>query len=215
MDQSPDQRGWRHRADGDALRPIRLHPNRRHGLLQLGPHDMGYIWDNNASTTYGYNSQEVIGASNWSMVAVVITPTNSMIYVGNSNILTAVTQVIANSNEPWGAGVAIGGDPGQNPINNSFGGFMSSVAMFTTRSPPRSLKTSGSPACPTALCRIPSLRPNPIPPTSICCHRAASLVFCQRLWRAAVQWLLAIQQRLRLGSPAAAPMFPLPASTRS
>ena len=94
-------------------------------------HDMGYIWDNNASTTYGYNSQEVIGTSNWSMVAVVITPTNSMIYVGNSNILTAVTQVIANSNEPWGAGVAIGGDPGQNPINNSFGGFMSSVAMFS------------------------------------------------------------------------------------
>jgi hypothetical protein len=72
------------------------------------------------------------------MVALVITPSNSILYVGNSNFVTSATQWMTNGaggstndNEPFGSGLTIGGDPALGAIANSFGGYMSSVAMFS------------------------------------------------------------------------------------
>jgi len=102
---------------------------------------LGYIWDNNAAPTYGLNSGIAIPNSNWSMVALVITPNSNILYLGtnsflnaSTNFLNAYVQTIVNSNEPWGLGMAIGGDPGASAnsiTNRSFGGWISSVAMFS------------------------------------------------------------------------------------
>ena len=43
---------------------------------------LGYTWDTNSSATYGFNSQLYPPVGQWSMVAYVITPTNSVIYLG-------------------------------------------------------------------------------------------------------------------------------------
>jgi len=96
--------------------------------------NLGYIWDNNAAPTYNLNSGPAIPNSNWSMVALVISPSNSILYVGNSTNMNAYIQTIVNTNEPWGGGMAIGGDPGNSAnaiTNRSFGGSISSVAMFS------------------------------------------------------------------------------------
>jgi hypothetical protein len=107
-------------------------------FINSGP-VLSAAWDNN--TVYNF-AGPAIPISNWSMVALVVTPASNIYYVGTNNlvngtyVLTSATQTQANVNEPFGGGVAIGGDPG-NPNNGtnvdavSFGGFISSVAMFT------------------------------------------------------------------------------------
>ena len=95
--------------------------------------ELGYTWDNNNSLTYNYNSSMLIPTNTWSMVAVVITSSNTTLYIGNTNNgLVSVSQVITNVFQPWGKGLVIGGDPGGSATGRSFGGLMSSVAMFNT-----------------------------------------------------------------------------------
>jgi hypothetical protein len=114
-----------------------LGASRTDGLyLNSGPILSG-AWDNNAVSGF---AGPAIPLSNWSMVAIVVTPASNIYYVGTNfmgtNVLISSTQTAANVNEPFGGGVAIGGDPG-NPNNGtnvdavSFGGYISSVAMFT------------------------------------------------------------------------------------
>ena len=102
----------------------------------LASGQLGYIWDNNASGTSAFASGLTIPVSNWSMVGLVITPSNSTLYVGTNmfgtnTIVRSATQTIVNSNAPFGAGIEIGTDPATLP-NFSFGGYISSVAMFNT-----------------------------------------------------------------------------------
>jgi len=103
-----------------------------------GTQELGYNWDNNNSTTYGFNSALLIPTNQWSMVALVITPATNTLYVGTlatnlgtNLIVRSLSQSNLNVNEPWGGGMAIGGDPGNNPTNVSFGGYISSAAMFS------------------------------------------------------------------------------------
>ena len=102
--------------------------------------DLGYNWDNNNGTTTGYDSGLSLPLNQWSMAGLVITPGNSVFYLGNTNLgLKTATQTIANDNEPWGALATIGADPGngfQNGTTTTYttartwAGYISSVAMF-------------------------------------------------------------------------------------
>ena len=101
-----------------------------------GTQELGYDWDNNSGTTTGYNSALLLPTNQWSMVALVVTPSNSTLYVGTNMlgtnlIVRSATQTIANVNEPWGSAMTIGADPGNNPTNVSFAGSISSIAMFS------------------------------------------------------------------------------------
>ena len=91
---------------------------------------LGYTWDNNSPTTYGWNSALPVLSNTWSMVGMVITATNSTLYVGNSNGLQMSVQTISNTFEPGALPVYIGTDPATTP-GRSFGGAISSVAMFS------------------------------------------------------------------------------------
>ena len=46
---------------------------------------LGYTWNNNDSATWGYTNGPVIPTNIWSLIAVVITPTNASFYVINTN----------------------------------------------------------------------------------------------------------------------------------
>jgi hypothetical protein len=108
----------------------------------LTGNNLGYTWDNNSSATYNFTSYLTIPSNMWSMVAVVISPANSTFYVANTNNgLVSATQTIANSNQPWGGTLVIGGDPGGSAVGRSFGGYISSVAMFATNLTPAQLDT--------------------------------------------------------------------------
>ncbi len=104
---------------------------RTDGLAYGTSDQLSYIWDNNSSATWGFGSGLTIPGSVWSMLALVITPSNSVMYVGSAGGLSSATQSIVNSNEPWGGGLVIGGDPGNSPTLRSFGGQISSVVMFS------------------------------------------------------------------------------------
>ena len=98
------------------------------GLIYGAGDSLGDIWNN---ANGGYSSYLSPPTSNWSMVAMVNTASNTTLYVCTTNGgIQAVPEVIANAFQPWGQGLTIGGDPGTDP-GLSFNGNISSVAMFS------------------------------------------------------------------------------------
>jgi len=98
------------------------------------PNTLGYTWDNGPGSspyTYNYNSGLNIPQSTWSMVALVITPSNAVFYVCNTNagIITATTNQ-PNIYQSWGYDMTIGTDI-YGIISRAFGGSMSSLAIFS------------------------------------------------------------------------------------
>ena len=109
-----------------------------YGNTGYGPSQgSGWQWNNWAST-YNYNSGLVMPVGSWSMVAMCVSPSNAVFYVGNTNegLITATTWLTNASGVPtnvvqqWGTNVYIGTDPYSIPARN-FGGYISSVAFFT------------------------------------------------------------------------------------
>jgi hypothetical protein len=94
--------------------------------------DLGFAWDNDVAASYAFDSGLNVPVGIWSMVALVISPSNAVFYLANTNqgFVTA-SSPITNVNEPWGAGVEIGSDPGSTATGRAFGGAISSVVMFS------------------------------------------------------------------------------------
>jgi hypothetical protein len=96
--------------------------------------ELGYTWNTNSSATYNYNSGLYPKAGQWSFVSLVITPTNSTIYLyyvdqitGATNLLKSV-QTIANGPEAFSGGtIFIGSD---NYDGRNFDGSIDEVAVF-------------------------------------------------------------------------------------
>jgi hypothetical protein len=98
------------------------------GLIYGASDSLGDVWNN---ANGGYSSYLSPPTSNWSMVAMVNTASNTTLYVCTTNGgIQAVPQVISNAWQAWGQGLTIGGDPGTDP-GLSFNGNISSVAMFS------------------------------------------------------------------------------------
>jgi hypothetical protein len=89
------------------------------------------LWN---GTDNGYNSQVAPPAGIWSMVAWVVTSTNSTLYICSSNNVSPPyiqTPVSGNPYQSWGGPITIGGYFGSNNPASNFVGDISSVAMFT------------------------------------------------------------------------------------
>ena len=92
---------------------------------------LGYHWDNNSANTYNDNGPLIVPFM-WNMVALVINPATSILYVGNtSNGLVSATQTIANTYQSWGFPVQIGTDTSSAIPGRNIDGLLSSFAMFT------------------------------------------------------------------------------------
>ena len=68
---------------------------------------LGYHWDGDSAAAYNYNGGPVLPASNWCMVAIVVTPQSNMLYVGVTNVMYTSTEFMTNAtgttniNETW------------------------------------------------------------------------------------------------------------------
>jgi hypothetical protein len=87
-----------------------------------GVTQLGYTWNQNAGSTYGWASGLIPPANQWSFVAYVITPTNATVYLGlsaSNNLLVAVNRG-ANQNEAFSNSCDLGSDP-QGASRNFYG----------------------------------------------------------------------------------------------
>lgn len=97
-----------------------------------GVAELGYTWNTNSSSTWGYNSGLYPPLGQWSFVALTITPTNTSIYLyfvggGATNLLKSV-QVTTNGPESFAGGtINIASD---NYDGRDFNGYIDEVAVF-------------------------------------------------------------------------------------
>ncbi len=103
------------------------------GTSSGGVAELGYTWNTNSPNTYGFNSGLYPPLGQWSFVALVITPTNSTIYLyyiantGTTNLFKSV-QTIKNSPEAFSGGTTwIGSD---SYAGRNFNGSLDEVAVF-------------------------------------------------------------------------------------
>ena len=94
-----------------------------------GNYTLGYTWNNDANT-YNWNSGLTPPLGEWSLVAVVVTPTNATIYVANTNGVASAVHTYAHPVQSFSGPITIGTDTsGANGARN-FTGIMDEAAVF-------------------------------------------------------------------------------------
>jgi autotransporter-associated beta strand protein len=102
------------------------------GINYGAGNEMAYTWNNN-SATYDWTSGLVIPSNQWSLLALVITPSNAVASVFNANGLMMNTNAVANTPATINAGFAIGADPQSSTLGQrTFNGEMDDFAVFAT-----------------------------------------------------------------------------------
>ena len=92
---------------------------------------LGYTWNNNAST-YGWNSGLTVPSNTWTFVALVISPTNAVMYMGTNNgVLLSATNNVANAVQGFDGTSYIGQDPSSG--SRYFNGQLDQVQFFNQR----------------------------------------------------------------------------------
>jgi hypothetical protein len=90
---------------------------------------LGYTWNNDANT-YNWDSGLEPTPGIWSLVSLVITPTNATIYLVNSNGLLFSTHVYTNVYQSFPGPTLIGDDIGDTTGKRNFEGSIDEVAFF-------------------------------------------------------------------------------------
>ena len=93
-----------------------------------GNYTLGYTWNFDANT-YGWDSGLVPPLNQWSLVALVITPTNATVYIIDTNGVQSSTHIYNHPVEPFSASGLIGNDP-DGLAQRGFNGVMDEVAVF-------------------------------------------------------------------------------------
>ena len=100
------------------------------GFAYNGAHpdnNLAYNWGNNSSQ-YLWDTGVAAPTNIWSLVSLVVTPTNATVYVMNTNGLSSATIVIANPVLAFDSASAIGTDPFS--ATRTFNGIIDEVAVF-------------------------------------------------------------------------------------
>jgi hypothetical protein len=91
---------------------------------------LGYVWNQNAQNTWGWNSQIHPPTNEWSFVAMVISPTNGGVYMFNAEGIQYTNNPIAHDTERFGVAWQIGDDPGYATGTRAYPGMLSGVGVF-------------------------------------------------------------------------------------
>jgi hypothetical protein len=93
---------------------------------------LGYTWNNNSAATYGFVSGLLIPTNQWSFVAVVISPTNAILYLINGTTVRTATNTLAHTSDVFGNNWQIGHDDnsGNNNGTRTFNGIIDEVAVY-------------------------------------------------------------------------------------
>ena len=92
--------------------------------------ELGYNWNNDANT-YGWDSALEATPGIWSLVALVITPTNATIYVLNANGLQFSVNSYTNPPQKFEGPTLIGNDISDASGGRNFNGSIDEVAFFS------------------------------------------------------------------------------------
>lgn len=96
-----------------------------------GNYTLGYNWNNDPGT-YFWNSGLVPPQNQWSLVVLVVTPTNATIYLANtSSGLNASVHTYSHVAQSFSGPIAIGNDFTDTTGNRVFSGEMDEVAVFS------------------------------------------------------------------------------------
>jgi len=97
---------------------------------------IGYSW-NNAGTSFNFLSGLVPLTNAWSFIAVVVTPTNAILYCYNTNGQLSATNTVAHPVAAFGGITTIGTDPSSTttPQDRAFSGTIDEVAVFNRALP--------------------------------------------------------------------------------
>ncbi|MEO6034812.1 MAG: immunoglobulin domain-containing protein [Verrucomicrobiota bacterium] len=97
-----------------------------------GNQSLSYNWNNEASTyTWGFGLTNVTPAGQWSMVALVVTPTNASIYVMNTNgLIASPPHIYSHVNQAFEGATLIGNDSFGANGTRVFNGSIDDVAVF-------------------------------------------------------------------------------------
>ena len=110
-----------------------------YGVTGVSIAELGYTWNSNNASTYGWHSGLYPAVSTWNFVACVITPSNTTMYldfIGQDAQLNTVTNlfksvlVITNSPEAFSGGTTWIGSDNYSTARN-FDGSIDEVAVFT------------------------------------------------------------------------------------
>lgn len=93
--------------------------------------NLGYTW-NNQGNTFGFISGLVPASNVWSFVALVLSPTNAIIYLYNTNGQFSATNNVTHTNGLFANPFMIGDDPNSTgtPQNRAFSGAIDEMAVF-------------------------------------------------------------------------------------
>jgi hypothetical protein len=95
----------------------------------LGGSFLGYNW-NDEPDTFNWSSGLIPPAGQWSLVALVVTPTNATVYVLNTAGLAASSHAYNHAVLPFEGTTLVGNDPAGTAGNRSFNGSIDDVAIF-------------------------------------------------------------------------------------
>jgi len=90
--------------------------------------DLGYTW-NNDSGSWGWSSGVQPPANQWSLVAIVVQPSNTTVYLVNTNGLQTATNFLSQPNQAFAGTGTIGTDT-YSSAARVFNGVMDEVAVF-------------------------------------------------------------------------------------
>lgn len=99
------------------------------GYLNNTLNHLAYTWNNQ---NFGVDSGLVPASNVWSFVALVVSPTNAILYLYNTNGQFSFTNTVAHTNAAFGGLTMIGDDPSStgNPQNRAFSGAIDEAAVF-------------------------------------------------------------------------------------
>lgn len=99
------------------------------GIDDNGSHHLGYVWNNNGSSTWGWDSGLAIPVNQWSMVSLTITSTGATLYLYNplTNTLSSATNSITHISQTLATQWVVASDfaGGRN-----FGGIIDDVRIY-------------------------------------------------------------------------------------
>jgi hypothetical protein len=101
------------------------------GVDASGNYTLGYTW-NNDWETYNWDSTLVAPPGQWSLVALVVTPTNATIHVMNTNGLVASSHPWNHVVQAFGGTTLIGDDSNASNGTRVFNGTIDDVAIFNS-----------------------------------------------------------------------------------
>jgi hypothetical protein len=93
--------------------------------------DLGYHWNDDINT-FTWQSGLVPPTNRWSLVALVVTPTNATFWLMNTNGITSATHSYNHVVQAFDAQTTIGNDPYDSSGSRVFSGVIADVGIFNS-----------------------------------------------------------------------------------